>query len=164
MILDLKKAFVTDEYRLPIAYTLDLSDVSFGSLYPLEKPVEITGEVTNRAGVVLLSIHCKAFYKAPCDRCYEECTEVITVDNEYILATELQNEDNDDIILVEEMKLNLDELCYTDVLLHIPMKHLCSPDCKGICQTCGKNLNKEKCQCEKKEIDPRLQALADLLK
>lgn len=164
MILDLKKAFATEDYRLPIEYSLDLSDIEFGGFYPLKAPVEISGEVRNRAGVVLLSIHCLAFYEAPCDRCYEECTEEITVDNEYVLATEIENEDNDFIILVDDMKLDLDELCRTDVLLHIPMKHLCNEDCKGICPGCGKNLNKQKCCCSGKEIDPRLEALAELLK
>ncbi len=163
MILDLKKAFITEGYHLPIEHTIDLSDIPFGEFFPLKAPVKISGEITNRAGVVLLSIHCEAFYEAPCDRCFEECSERFTADNEYILATELENEDNDDIILVDDMKLNLDELCRTDVLLHIPMKHLCEPDCKGICAGCRSNLNKEKCKCEKKEIDPRLQALADLL-
>ncbi|MBR2488852.1 MAG: DUF177 domain-containing protein, partial [Clostridia bacterium] len=45
----------------------------------------------------------------------------------------------------------------------LPMKHLCSEKCKGICSKCGKNLNDGKCECPEKEIDPRLQILADLL-
>jgi uncharacterized protein len=80
------------------------------------------------------------------------------------LAPEIAGEDNEDIILVEDMKLDLDELVYTEIIISLPMKHLCRKDCKGICSSCGKNLNEEECSCNKKQIDPRLQALADLLK
>ena len=164
MILDLKKAFITDGYSSQIEYELDLSDIDFSGVFPLKKPISISGEVSNKAGVVLLSIHCKACYEAPCDRCGEFCEENIAVDNEYILATEIENEENDDIILVSDMKLNLAELCRTDVLLHIPMKHLCRKDCKGVCAGCGTNLNKDTCKCVHDKVDPRLAALADLLK
>lgn len=163
MILDLKKAFALENYSAPIEYKLNLGDIEFSGVFPLKKPVSISGELFNRAGVVHLRTHCEACYEAPCDRCSNECSEIIAVDKEYILATEIENEDNDDILLVTEMELNLAELCRTDVLLHIPMKHLCSEDCKGLCPICGKNLNEGECGCNKKQIDPRLAALAELL-
>jgi uncharacterized protein len=34
-----------------------------------------------------------------------------------------------------------------DVLISLPTKYLCSQDCVGLCPTCGKNLNREKCEC-----------------
>jgi uncharacterized protein len=34
------------------------------------------------------------------------------------------------------------------LILAIPMKNLCRPDCKGLCQVCGKDRNKELCLCE----------------
>jgi uncharacterized protein len=80
------------------------------------------------------------------------------------LAPEIAGEDNDEIILVEDLKLDLDELVYTEIIISLPMKHLCRADCKGICSGCGKNLNEGECNCSTKQIDPRLQALADLLK
>ncbi|MBQ6816568.1 MAG: DUF177 domain-containing protein [Clostridia bacterium] len=164
MILSLKAAFATENYSAPINFELNLSDIEFSGVYPLKKPIQISGELFNRAGVVVLRTHCKACYQAPCDRCGQECCNSVTVDKEYILATELENEDNDNILLVTEMELNLAELCRTDVLLHIPMKHLCHQDCKGLCSECGKNLNQGECGCNKKQIDPRLSKLAELLK
>lgn len=163
MILNLKKAFITDNFSLPIGYELDLGDIDFSGVYPLKTPVKISGEVYSRAGVVYLKIRCAVTYEAPCDRCGEISCEHIDVDNEYILATEIENEDNDNIILVNVTEFDLDELCRTDVLLHIPMKHLCRSDCKGLCPECGKNLNDGPCNCGKKSIDPRFAALAELL-
>jgi len=34
------------------------------------------------------------------------------------------------------------------------IKHLCSPDCKGLCQTCGTDLNAKKCGCIRKPPSP----------
>jgi uncharacterized protein len=47
-------------------------------------------------------------------------------------------------------------------LLELDTKNLCSDDCRGLCPGCGVNLNEGQCRC-KKEIDPRLAKLAQLL-
>ncbi len=164
MILDLKKLFITENYTLPIEHSVDLSDVEYMGEYPLKKPVTVTGEVTNRAGLVTLSISMVYVFSAPCDRCGLPTETEHEVTLEKSLAPEIAGTDNDDIILVEDLKLDLDELVYTEVIVSFPMKHLCRSECKGICPSCGKNLNDGKCNCETKQIDPRLQALADLLK
>ena len=59
--------------------------------------------------------------------------------------------------------IDLDELVMSDLLLTLPMKHLCREDCKGLCAQCGKNLNEGDCGCIKKPVDPRLEALRKLL-
>ena len=85
------------------------------------------------------------------------------MDFESMLATELEDEENDDIILLDgEMQLDLEELLGYVFLLNMDTKNLCSPDCKGLCPGCGADLNHEPCRC-KKEIDPRLSKLAQLL-
>ena len=51
------------------------------------------------------------------------------------------------------------------VLLSIPMKPLCRPDCKGLCPVCGANLNYTTCEhvkTKEKKIDPRWQKLLEL--
>jgi uncharacterized protein len=77
----------------------------------------------------------------------------------------------------DEMKLNLDDtevaffegdgLFLADVLaeqvnLALPMKTICSSDCRGLCPHCGVNLNNEECRCEKDGSDTRLAPLARL--
>ncbi|MBR2043208.1 MAG: DUF177 domain-containing protein [Clostridia bacterium] len=164
MILDLKKLFITENYALPIEYSVNLSDVEYMGEYPLKKPVTVTGKVTNRAGLVTLSISMVYVFSAPCDRCGlpTEIRHEVTLEKS--LAPEIAGSDSDEIILVEDYKLDLDELIFTEVIISLPMKHLCQKECKGICASCGKNLNDGKCNCNTKQIDPRLQALADLLK
>ncbi|MGI6279560.1 MAG: YceD family protein [Acutalibacteraceae bacterium] len=163
MVIDLKRIFVSDNSSLPIEYALDLSDVEFAGGFPLKAPVRINGVISNKAGLVQLEAEISYEFEAPCDRC-----GLVTAKKHYLnvsksLAASIEGEDSDTIIIVPEMKLDLDELIYSEVVPDLPMKHLCKEDCKGICGKCGKNLNDGKCDCPEKEIDPRFSALAELL-
>jgi len=39
---------------------------------------------------------------------------------------------------------------------------LCREDCKGLCPTCGKNLNAEQCSCANEVHDARWTALKEI--
>lgn len=163
MIIDLKRIFVNENSTLPIEYSLDLSDVEHSGNFPLKKPVLLNGTISNKAGLVRFQADISYTYDAPCDRCGVDTQEPVTARVDKSLATAIEGEDSDTILLVPDMKLDIDEFLYTEVVVSLPMKHLCSENCKGICLKCGKNLNQGECGCVTKEIDPRLQALADLL-
>jgi uncharacterized protein len=49
-------------------------------------------------------------------------------------------------------------------ILSIPMKKLCSDDCKGLCYKCGKNLNDGLCDCESRQVNTKWQPLLELKK
>ncbi len=69
MIIDLKQVFVKDNFSLPLKYALDLSDIDYMGEYPLKKPVEIVGEITNKASLVRLEAEIIFEFDASCDRC-----------------------------------------------------------------------------------------------
>ena len=163
MIIDLKRIFVNENSSLPIEYSLDMSAVDFSGVYPLKKPVKIVGAVSNKASLVELDAQITYVFEAPCDRCGVDYAKKHTLHIQKSLAPSIEGEDSDSILLTPDMKLQLDELVYSEVIVSLPMKHLCKEDCKGICPKCGKNLNEGKCDCPEKEIDPRLSALAELL-
>lgn len=163
MVIDLKHIFVSDNSSKAIEYSLDLSSVEFSGVYPLKKPVKINGLVSNKASLVRLEATISYEYDAPCDRCGTDTATRYSVKVDKSLAASIEGEESDTILLVPDMKLNLEELLYSETIVSLPMKHLCKEDCKGICQKCGKNLNEGKCDCPEKEIDPRLAALAELL-
>jgi uncharacterized protein len=60
--------------------------------------------------------------------------------------------------------LLLEDVLKEQVLLALPVKQLCRPDCKGLCPQCGKNLNVESCDCVPTMQDPRWAALEDIRK
>jgi len=164
MTLDLKAIFAGVGTSMPIEYEMDMSDVDFSGDFPLKSPVKISGSVSNRASMVELRLEINYVFSAPCHRCGVDFDAPYSLVLERTLAVSVESEENDTIIAVPGMTLDLDELVFSEVYMDLPTKHLCSEDCKGICSKCGKNLNEGKCDCPEKEIDPRLQALADLLK
>lgn len=49
------------------------------------------------------------------------------------------------------------------VILSLPVRPLCREDCKGLCQTCGGNLNEGPCGCSGTgSVDPRFAVLKNL--
>jgi uncharacterized protein len=58
----------------------------------------------------------------------------------------------------------LEDVLKEQALLAIPVKLVCSTQCKGLCPHCGTNLNAGKCDCEAGVSDPRWRALEDLRK
>jgi uncharacterized protein len=58
--------------------------------------------------------------------------------------------------------LALEDVLREQVLLSLPLRTLCKPDCKGLCPRCGANRNSQPCTCDVGPSDPRWEALADL--
>ncbi|MGH9429948.1 MAG: YceD family protein [Terriglobia bacterium] len=49
--------------------------------------------------------------------------------------------------------VDLTDIIREQVLLALPMKMLCGPECRGLCPTCGTNRNLAGCQCEDVRVD-----------
>ena len=62
----------------------------------------------------------------------------------------------------EGEEINLTPFVQDQVFLTLPQKALCREECRGLCHRCGKNLNREVCQCPTAVMDPRFQALKNL--
>lgn len=58
---------------------------------------------------------------------------------------------------------DLGELIRQSVLMALPIKPLCSEECKGLCPHCGRNLNEGQCECPKDEENPAFVELGTLL-
>ncbi len=162
MIIELESIFNNDGSSYEFDYELSLSHIGVSGVNPLKSPVKVKGIVKNNTGIVTLKANVELIYSASCDRCAEETEKTYNYDFSHNLIASLSNEDNDDFLVVSDMRLDLDELIEEDVNLELPTKFLCSDECKGVCVMCGKNLNKDQCDC-KKPIDPRLEGLLQFL-
>jgi uncharacterized protein len=58
--------------------------------------------------------------------------------------------------------LLLEDVLREQVLLSLPVRTLCKPDCKGLCPRCGANRNTQPCSCEEGPNDPRWEGLTGL--
>lgn len=162
MLFDVRPILHTPGKQLEFRFEMDLSDVEFGGRRPISRPVAVEGRVRNSADLIELSMTIRTTLDAVCDRCGKEFLQDRELVYSCLLAEELQNEDNDEIVLLEDGKADVEDLARTALILGMDTKTLCSEDCKGLCPRCGADLNLGPCSC-KRETDPRLAALAKLL-
>ena len=162
MRFHLKEILHVPGASLPFESQLDLSDLDFYGERPFAHPIVIHGTVRNMAGALMLEGSADTTLELVCDRCLKPFRQELRLPVSTLLAETLEDEENDEIVLLEDGAVDLDEVFTTALVLSMDSKHVCYQDCKGLCATCGANLNEGPCGC-RKEIDPRLAALAQLL-
>ena len=162
MRLDLRDIIHMPDARKDFQFQLDLSRMDFYGSNPIVHPVLAQGCVTNHAGALVLEGTASSTLELTCDRCGKAFSREKVVKLDSLVAQELEDEENDNILLLEGSELDLDEAVTTAFVLAMDTKNLCSDDCKGLCAKCGADLNLGPCGC-RPEVDPRLAALAQLL-
>ena len=125
---------------------------------------EFTGRIVNLGGLLKLSGELHFEFSANCLRCLRPVETVAHIEvNESFV--EVSKVDEVDAYVFEGNVVDIDKPLMDNVILALPMKILCSEDCKGLCKTCGTNLNIKNCDCDEREIvDPRMEILKDYFK
>ena len=164
MRLGLAKIIDCPGAKVDFSDSVDLSDLQYGTCRPVTEPVLASGAVRNTAGVLVMKGSIRTTIHGVCDRCASDFDQDMELPIDVVLVNELANEENEDegVFPLDGDEADLDEIVRTIFVLNMDSKLLCSEDCKGLCFRCGKNLNHGMCDC-KKEIDPRLAALRQLL-
>lgn len=163
MTIDLQKYYSGNSES--VAWKLDLTGMELDGVKPFCAPVEVQGQLRGSADSVEFFGTVTYTMTKPCDRCNELTTQKREFPFSHVLVRELSDEEDEDVefVVVPNDQLDGDRLITEDLLLDLPSKFLCSPDCKGLCATCGKNLNEGPCDCDKRVVDPRLAILEQLL-
>jgi len=170
MFLDVKELAVR-KLRIRKSYapgSVDYHTGEFKQLGPLD--VEATAEVLD--GQIRVSGMLDTKIEMVCARCIEPVVEEVHREFD-LFYRPLANPARPN----EEARLKLDDtevgffrgegmfladVLSEQVLLSLPMKVICRSDCRGLCPSCGANLNHEECRCETHATDPRLAPLARL--
>ena len=164
MLLGLRDIIHNPGASVSFSERVDLSDLRFGTSYPVSEPVLAVGTVRNTADVLMMKGTITTCLHGVCDRCATEFSQNVELPIDVVLVEEFSNEDSEDegVFPLEADSADLEEIVRTVFVLNMDSKLLCKPDCKGLCYRCGKNLNVEACTCQK-ELDPRFAALRQLL-
>ena len=160
MFIELDSLFNQGINSIKLDYEFDFSAEEIDGVFPFTTPVSLKGEIENTAGIVTVKAEINFVIETVCDRCAREVKVPFRFEMNHGLVSSLNDEENDDYILIEDMKLDIAQLTSEDIYLALPAKILCKEDCKGVCFTCGADLNDGPCGC-KKEIDPRWAGLFD---
>lgn len=104
-----------------------------------------------------------------CARCLEEYTFQLGKDFFIVLVPKANmpeevelSGDELDLSFYEGDQVDLSPLVREQIILALPTRPLCRDDCKGLCASCGVNLNTQACSCTVSGGDPRLAVLRTL--
>ena len=171
---------INDLEKDPIDFDLQLPPgaVDLGTEAEQHGPLAVSGEAEvihehrgpkDIVADIRLRGHWAGNFQVPCARCVEPVEIPLAADYDLIFrpaaadseATERSiTAPETEIGYYLEDSLVLEDVLREQVLLSLPVRTLCKPDCKGLCPRCGINRNSQACTCT--GDDPRWEALAGL--
>ncbi|RJX40840.1 DUF177 domain-containing protein [Paenibacillus pinisoli] len=157
--------------KATVQEALDVSELFKGRADVIAAgPLHVSLEVAGHEGFVTVDGTLTIDLELACSRCLEPTKEhtVIPYFEQFkpASAEEADGDTDEDEEFVEVKSDRLDLLPFLEeaLLVFMPFAPLCGEDCKGLCQTCGENLNERTCECKNERIDPRFESLKDLFK
>ncbi len=138
----------------------------------LLSPLQATLKIDKRGLGVYVKGTLKSEVELQCSRCLKPFPLAVAsnIDVVYNPAEEINREEHYELKgdelntgFYREDQIDTNDLLIEQVLFNLPMKPLCSSQCKGICPKCGADLNVAPCNCELKEPDTRFDVLKQLL-
>ncbi len=134
-------------------------------LFPNEIHADVEVQKFSDKFFIKIALITAAHYS--CDRCLDEFNQNLEASFQLIYSKHSRDQFADDeyrFLGEDETEIDLSADVRENILLVIPMKHLCRESCKGLCPHCGVNLNYESCDCHQETIDPRWEKLKILQK
>ena len=133
-----------------------------GDVLPTE-PIRVTGRLSSAGeGRFYFTGRIEGRIELPCRLCLEDVDVEVDEDVHLLLAeTGAEEADDPDVFLYDpnERMLDLRPSIRENWLLIAPAYVQCREDCKGLCPTCGTNLNESTCSCTVTKPDSRWDAL-----
>ena len=102
-----------------------------------------------------------------CDRCLNRFNNDldITIEQLYQIGSSDFAEEDDIEILPENTKeIDITKAINDAFIMNRPIQLVCNEKCKGLCPSCGINLNDKECKCQISTVDPRLEKLKSYMK
>lgn len=133
------------------------------SLRPIHAGIHVTGRLSAAgAGRFYFSGHLAGEVRQECRRCLTPVESAVDADVHVLYAASGGEDDADpDVYPLGGAQGDVIDLRFAvreQWLLEVPSFAVCRPDCKGLCLTCGADLNAGACGCVP-ETDPRWDAL-----
>ena len=121
------------------------------------------GEISNEKGKFHFTGNVLASLCLNCDLCLKPFYVELKFIIDEIFSDDFSEVDSEnDFFHFSDKKINLAEAIISGILFNIPMKAVCSDNCKGLCGVCGHNLNEGDCQCDKTYVNPKFEKLKAL--
>lgn len=145
----------------PIDEVIDLGEIELRNQNIKTGQLRVEGKTVNVSEGILLQAKASGEIILTCSRCLDKFKHPLALDIEELFTFHdtdqehfVEKDDTIEIagVIIEALALDLD------------MKTLCKQDCKGLCPSCGIDLNKRSCQCTDQKINIRWNKLEELKK
>jgi DUF177 domain-containing protein len=144
-----------------------------GDAFRVAAPADLAFDIYKDKDHYRLVGQVRTTLELPCSRCLEPFTWPVESSFDLRYQPHAANtgegereieEDDLTTAFYDNETIDLGQLMREQFYLSLPMKPLCTDACKGLCPTCGTNLNKGACDCKPAWEDPRLAVLKALKK
>ncbi len=138
MILDLKPLVSGERESLDFETPVD-TDLAYVN------DASGKGTVKTSAGALSMTAACEFTVKTVCARCLDPIIRRMKFNVSHYLTENLNEDGNDGYITINYKSFDVSELLREDIILSMPSRFLCKPECRGLCPVCGANLNVGDC-------------------
>ena len=134
------------------------------------RKVDVTCQIMKTSSTIFIRGHLSLLLGINCGRCLEDINVPLGDDFAYTLVPEKPETKEIIELEAEELEISFYQGDFIDltpiiceqIILQIPIKPLCSEECKGLCPHCGTNLNIATCNCDTQFVDDRLAVLKNI--
>lgn len=142
MKIDISSIKGLDKSELDFEGEVLLENTEFNDA-KLKSPINVKGKVKNLGGRFSINSILFADFEQVCARCLKDFCKSY----EFLMEETLNDEDNADYLKLNNNIIDITDAVYTNLVINMTGKYLCSDECKGLCSGCGANLNDEECHC-----------------
>ncbi|MBA3233381.1 MAG: DUF177 domain-containing protein [Propionibacteriales bacterium] len=140
----------------PADLGIELIGVPSGSRLELQLRLEAVMEG------VLVSGEATAQLAGECARCLELIEDDLAVDLQELYVYPESEAEEDEASRLDGEFLDLEPVVRDAVVLALPFRPVCQPDCPGLCLECGERLVDDPGHAHEESVDPRWAALSAL--
>jgi uncharacterized protein len=134
------------------------------------RKVDVQCQITKASSTIFIKGNLSVLLGICCSRCLEEAELSADGDFYYTLIPSRPETREEVELEAQELEISyyqgdfidLTPIICEQIILQIPIKPLCSEECKGLCPQCGTNLNVTSCNCHLEFVDPRLAVLKNI--
>jgi len=152
-----------------------LKDAALEGALAFDAPLQVEVRLRWVSGFVAASGLIRTSVGLSCSRCLADFSLPLSIPFEATYSEEARSPEAEgeeaeveltaeaiDLFSFHGRQIDLAGAIEEQVLLALPLRPLCREDCKGLCPSCGADLNRGPCGCAQKPVDPRFAVLKGL--
>jgi uncharacterized protein len=149
---------------LELAQDLELSEEGF----EFPEQIEVNIHAIKSGDEIIIQGQILTTVEMECSRCLEVFEMDINPKVQFVIQlldiSEPQHSDDEDFVILPKTtgEYDISDRVREAIILDLPLKPLCSDNCRGLCPMCGVNLNEAECECTPDKTDERWDSLKQL--